>query len=216
MVDLIQKIYAQRVTLDTLAVALRAKPQQLGRLFRDVVGISVHAYVTRVRLEQASHLVRSGLKIEAVALAVGYQSKKNFYRQFIRHYGVTPEAYRRRWGIPKAGPTSRGAARPANGGAGGVSTYGARFDHTTCIIDVEARPNVRGRPSYFATPFVIVNHGIQPFATSSDHIEISGTTEADALERAAMFLEHRFGTRAGAPKRERHDKRGLSILVPRP
>jgi AraC-like DNA-binding protein len=215
IVDLIEKIYAQRVTLDTLAMALRAKPQPLARLFRDVVGQSVHAYLTRVRLEHAAHLVRAGIKIEAVALAVGYRSKKNFYRQFTRHYGVTPEAYRRGGGIPKPPASPQALVRSGNGAGGGV-TYSAKFDHTACVIDVEARPNVKGRPSYVATPFVIVEHGMQPFATTSDHVEIAGTSEADALERAAIFLEHRFGSRAAAPRRVDNGKRVRSILVPRP
>jgi hypothetical protein len=166
--------------------------------------------------EQAAHLVRSGLKIEAVAHAVGYQSKKNFFRQFVRHYGVTPKAYRRRRGIPKPGHPSKSSPRSGNRGAAGMTTYAARFNHIACIIDVEARPNVRGRPTYFSMPFVLVNHGLQPFASTSDHIEISGATEADALERAAVFLEHRFGSRAGALKRCHHATRVRTILVPRP
>jgi AraC-like DNA-binding protein len=28
-------------------------------------------------------------------MSVGYRSKKDFYRQFIRRFGVTPEEYRR-------------------------------------------------------------------------------------------------------------------------
>ncbi len=38
--------------------------------------------------------VRSGMKIEAVSLDLGYRSKKNFYRQFRRRFGMTPDAYR--------------------------------------------------------------------------------------------------------------------------
>jgi len=34
------------------------------------------------------------MKVEAVALSVGYRSKKNFYQQFKRHYGMTPVPYR--------------------------------------------------------------------------------------------------------------------------
>jgi AraC-like DNA-binding protein len=38
------------------------------------------------------------VKIEAVALELGYQSKKNFYHQFKRRFGATPQAYRRQQG----------------------------------------------------------------------------------------------------------------------
>jgi transcriptional regulator GlxA family with amidase domain len=57
-------------------------------------GVSVHRYFTRLRLEHAADLISSNIKVEAVALGVGYRSKKNFFLQFARHFGVTPEAFR--------------------------------------------------------------------------------------------------------------------------
>jgi len=96
MMDFIDKGYTGRVTLKTVAAALRANPAKLRRRFRDRVGVSVHRYVTRLRLEHAAKLIASNTKVEAVALIVGYRSKKNFYRQFVRHFGVTPETFRRR------------------------------------------------------------------------------------------------------------------------
>jgi transcriptional regulator GlxA family with amidase domain len=96
MVELIDKGYADRITLKTVAATVRGNPAKLGRRFREKVGVSVHGYVTRVRLEHAAHLIASNIKVEAVALGVGYRSKKNFYRQFTRHFGLTPEAFRKR------------------------------------------------------------------------------------------------------------------------
>jgi YesN/AraC family two-component response regulator len=98
MLDFIDRRYADRITLKTVAAALRANPATLGRQFHDNVGVSVHSYVTRVRLEHAAYLIASNVKIEAVALGVGYRSKKDFYRQFARHFGVTPETFRKRKG----------------------------------------------------------------------------------------------------------------------
>jgi photosystem II stability/assembly factor-like uncharacterized protein len=45
-------------------------------------------------MERAVTLIGKGDKVEAVALQVGYRSKKNFYRQFTIRFGVTPAAYR--------------------------------------------------------------------------------------------------------------------------
>ena len=213
MVDLIHKSYADRVTVKTLGTALRGKPEYLGRLFQAVVGVSVREYVTRVRLEQAAHLIRSGLKIEAVALGAGYRSKKNFYRQFLRHYAVTHEAYRRRRAEPRSTAAARASGRAVH--SNGLTTFGGSFDDTACVIEVEVRPNVMGRPSFIATPFVIVHQGIQPFAASSDYIEISGESETDAVERAEIFLERRFGPRHGNPKKQHNHKHAPPILAPR-
>jgi transcriptional regulator GlxA family with amidase domain len=96
MVDFIDDGYAGRLTLKSVAAAVRGNPAKLGRQFQTKIGISVHGYLTRVRLEHAAQLIASNVKIEAVALDVGYRSKKNFYRQFIRRFGVTPDIFRHR------------------------------------------------------------------------------------------------------------------------
>jgi AraC-like DNA-binding protein len=94
MIDQIRRNFTQRLTLGTLSRTLSRQPAYLGRLFHDEMGVTVHEYVTRARMEYGAEHVRSGVKIEAVALESGYQSKKNFYRQFKRCFGMTPEAYR--------------------------------------------------------------------------------------------------------------------------
>jgi PAS domain S-box-containing protein len=94
MLEQIHQRYNDRLTLAGLAKALRRQSAYLGRLFREEVGLTVHEYVTRARMIFASVQVRAGVKIEAVALDLGYRSKKNFYSQFKRHFGMTPDAYR--------------------------------------------------------------------------------------------------------------------------
>jgi len=77
----------------------------LGALFRRETGLSVRQFLTRVRLDRASTLIREGVKIEAAALLVGYRSKKNFYRQFKRRFAMTPFAY----GAAVGGGSRRGS-----------------------------------------------------------------------------------------------------------
>jgi AraC-like DNA-binding protein len=205
IVDLIEKRYAERLTVHSIAAAVRGEPARVDRFFHLATGRTVHEYLTEVRLDHAAHLIRSDIKIEAVALDVGYQSKKNFYRQFARRFGVTPEVYRRSAPHPL----------PKQPDGNGVKTYAATFDGTPCLIDVEVQKNVKGPDSYCATPFVIVAHGMQPFATTSDHIEMGGTSEAAALKQATMFLERRFGKRSTALKRDDDLTRARPILTPR-
>jgi AraC-like DNA-binding protein len=215
MVDLIERGYAERITVKTLGAALRGRAVQLGRLFQAHLGVSVHEYLTQVRLDHAAHLIRSRMKVEAVSLSVGYRSKKNFYRQFMLHFGVTPETYRQRAGAhqQRRSPPARG---DQDNGWTNIATYAATFNHTACRIKVESRPNLKGSQSYVATPYVVVDEGVQPFATVGDRIEIAAETEADAIERAARFLEHRFGPRLVAPKRQHDQTRYQTIRPPRP
>jgi AraC-like DNA-binding protein len=115
MLDVIQRSFADRVTLDTLAVTIDRQAAHLGRLFRQEVGMTVREFVTRARLHEATRLICSGVKIEAVSLTVGYRSKKNFYRQFKRRFAVTPEAYRQQFGKP-ADLVERDAPNPKRRG----------------------------------------------------------------------------------------------------
>jgi AraC-like DNA-binding protein len=203
-VDVLESRFADPLTTQAVSTAVRTTPARLARTFQREIGVTLHEYLTRLRLERASHLLHSNLKIESIANTVGYRSKKNFYRQFLRHFGSTPETFRRR--TPN---------RPASATNDGV-VYAARFNATLCRIGVEPRLNVKGRASFVATPYVLVDHGLQPFAAASDYIEISAETEADAIERAAVFLEHRFGDRAVTPTRIPNGNHGMRLLAPRP
>jgi AraC-like DNA-binding protein len=91
---IIDERYAEPLTLDLLAVEVGRSKRQLASVFLRDFSVSVHAYLTTVRLNQALALIRAGEKIEVVSLLVGYRSKKNFYRNFNSHIGVTPIAYR--------------------------------------------------------------------------------------------------------------------------
>jgi two-component system response regulator YesN len=94
MLNVIENDYANVVTLRTLSSTVGRQPAYLGRLFRQQVGSTARDYLTRVRLGHAAALIREGVKIEAVALSVGYRSKKNFYQQFRKHFGTTPVVFR--------------------------------------------------------------------------------------------------------------------------
>jgi two-component system response regulator YesN len=93
MLDQIHQNYGGRLTLATLGRTLGQRPAYLGRLFHNEIGMTVHEYLTRERMMFGAAQVRSGVKIEALALNVGYRSKKNFYRQFKRRFGMTPKAF---------------------------------------------------------------------------------------------------------------------------
>jgi AraC-like DNA-binding protein len=91
---IIDERYAEPLTLDLLAQAVGRSKRHLASLFLREFSVSVHGYLTQVRMNRALALIRSGEKIEAVSLLVGYRSKKNFYRNFNTHIGVTPIAYK--------------------------------------------------------------------------------------------------------------------------
>jgi transcriptional regulator GlxA family with amidase domain len=95
MLELIHSRFAEPVTLPVLGASLGRQSAYLGGLFHRELGVTVREYVTNLRLKHASELVRDGVKIDAVALLVGYRSKKNFYWRFKQFFGTTPGAYRK-------------------------------------------------------------------------------------------------------------------------
>src|SRR6266850_4513193 len=96
MVRLIDERSGEHISIRTLAHIVGRQEAYLGRLFRQQMGMSVREYLTCVRMDRAATLIRHGDKVEAVSLEVGYRSKKNFYRQFSKRFGVTPAVYRQR------------------------------------------------------------------------------------------------------------------------
>src|SRR5215468_9262368 len=130
MLDQIHQNYTQRLTLGTLAKTLERQSAYLGRLFREAMGVTVHEYITRARMMFGAAQVRSGVKVEAVALDLGYRSKKNFYRQFKRRFGMTPEVYRQRHDADGEG---RAVERPPRHRARVAANAPASFDETSLV-----------------------------------------------------------------------------------
>src|SRR3989454_5263160 len=91
---IVDERYSDPLTLARLASTVGRSKRQLASVFRQELAMTVHEYLTRVRLHRALELIRRGEKIEAVSLLVGYRSKKNFYRHFKARVGGTPLAYR--------------------------------------------------------------------------------------------------------------------------
>jgi PAS domain-containing protein len=129
------------------------------------MGVTVHEYITRARMMFGAAQVRSGVKVEAVALDLGYRSKKNFYRQFKRRFGMTPEAYRQRHDADGDGcPVERPARRHARAGSDAPDSF-----HETSLVTGGGSGIERGdaRPAALTRRIAhaLVSHGVAMLAT---------------------------------------------------
>lgn len=98
--DYLDTHYDRSVTLQDLAKALHASPSAIRRHFAESYRLTPHAYLTRIRVGRALQLLeRRELKVDAIAAAVGYGSRKDLTRAIRRFTGETP-----RNAIGKAGP----------------------------------------------------------------------------------------------------------------
>lgn len=85
-----------RVTLDDVARSAALSPFHFSRVFRQHAGVSVHRYLTRLRLRLALDRLAEGERdLAALAVDLGFATHAHFTEAFRREFGTTPSAYRR-------------------------------------------------------------------------------------------------------------------------
>jgi AraC-like DNA-binding protein len=90
----LQTSLGRDVTLLELASEVHLSPFHVHRLFRSVVGVPPHEFVTRARMRLALELLAEGCSVTEVAMAVGYSTPSGFSSAFKRRVGVSPSRYR--------------------------------------------------------------------------------------------------------------------------
>ena len=93
---LIAEQYAQPLTIEYLAERVFMSPNYLRTIFKEHTGSTVLEYLTQVRMERASEMLRSSaLKIHEISAKVGYENTSHFCAIFLKRTGVTPNQYRK-------------------------------------------------------------------------------------------------------------------------
>ncbi len=81
--------------IDDLATAAGLSPYHFMRAFRTTVGVSVHGFVTQLRIQHARRLLANGTPAAEVACAAGFADQSHLIRHFRAALGVTPGQYAR-------------------------------------------------------------------------------------------------------------------------
>lgn len=80
---------------EVVARAPAVSRSTLERRFREVVGRSIGEEIRRVRLDRARQLIEAGgMSLTEIALQCGFSDLPHLTRQFTRHYGKPPSAWR--------------------------------------------------------------------------------------------------------------------------
>jgi AraC family transcriptional regulator len=91
----VQADLAAAPRLDALARALGCSPFHLSRVFREVTGLSLRAYVKRLRARTAAeHLAAGASDLTTLALRLGYADHSHFTNAFRSEWGLPPSAFR--------------------------------------------------------------------------------------------------------------------------
>lgn len=87
---MMQERYDGSLLLEDMAGAVGLTKFQLIGLFKRVVGLTPHTYLTQLRLRAACEHIRAGMQIAEVAAAVGFCDQSALNHRFKQSYGITP------------------------------------------------------------------------------------------------------------------------------
>ncbi len=92
--DYLSVHFQKHFSLETMAAAIDSSPYHLCRTFKKFTGMTVHAYLTHIRMRTALEWVREIDNLTRIALDLGYSSHSHFSAVFKRCFGLTPRQWR--------------------------------------------------------------------------------------------------------------------------
>lgn len=90
----IQAHYDRDISVRDLAALTGLSPYHFIRVFSGQIGLTPHAYLVQVRVQQARQLLATGETPSQAALSAGFFDQSHLTRHFKRILGVTPGQYR--------------------------------------------------------------------------------------------------------------------------
>lgn len=96
-IEFLHKNFNKKITYATLCDEFMYSESHLKRIFKKTTGISPHAYLNTIRLNQAHNEVISSTKsFSDIATHCGFADFTTFFRLFKSEYGVSPSEYRKK------------------------------------------------------------------------------------------------------------------------
>jgi AraC-like DNA-binding protein len=92
--EFIRQNYQRSLKLEELCAEVNLSASHLIRAFKDVYGLTPHAYVTNCRIEYCRSQLRLGRPIADVAVAAGFADQAHMQRSFKKLVAATPGQYR--------------------------------------------------------------------------------------------------------------------------
>ena len=92
---IIRTHYHETLNTSIIAELVHRNPDYLGRVFRDIYGLTITEAINQYRLKQARKLLlESQHKVDDVALNCGYNDAGYFRRLFKRSEGISPKRFK--------------------------------------------------------------------------------------------------------------------------
>lgn len=82
------------LSLNELASAFYLSKFHIAHIFKESMGISIHQYIVKKRLEACKNALATDSSLENISARFGFASYSSFFRYFKKEYGVSPKEYR--------------------------------------------------------------------------------------------------------------------------
>lgn len=98
--DYINNHLNEDLSLDHLASFFYASKYHISHIFKDNMGISLHQYILKKRLQASKNGILSGASLGELCHQYGFSDYTSFYRAFKKEFGVSPREFREQKNLP--------------------------------------------------------------------------------------------------------------------
>ncbi len=99
--DYINNHLGENLSLDHLASFFYASKYHISHVFKDNMGISLHQYILKKRLQASKNGILSGIPFGELYHQYGFSDYTSFYRAFKKEFGLSPKEFREQVVLPK-------------------------------------------------------------------------------------------------------------------
>jgi AraC-like DNA-binding protein len=96
IVEWLERVYAEDVTLEDMAKQLNVSSQYLNRLFQETFAVSPYSFLIQLRIRKAKEILVQNpeIPLKNIAFLVGFNDVSYFVATFKKKEGITPKKYR--------------------------------------------------------------------------------------------------------------------------
>lgn len=99
--DYINNHLEEDLSLDRLATFFFVSKYHISHVFKDNMGISLHQYILKKRLNACKNAILTGLPLNVLFQQYGFSDYSSFYRAFRKEYGLSPTEFRDQHALPE-------------------------------------------------------------------------------------------------------------------
>ena len=96
IVEYIKRHYYESISLEILSKQFHYNSQYISQLFKKEMKTNLIDYLNLIRIEKSKILLKNGnIKMEEIAIKVGFSNPKYFSKIFKKNFGITPSDYKK-------------------------------------------------------------------------------------------------------------------------